>query len=1526
MSVNAGEVVGVLDLEYLWGKKLDRANKDTTKFTNKTKKNFSSVNRAAKNLFAGFTAAAVVSGLSAASAAAVDYNESLLQMETLVGVQRTQAQQWKGDLLDLAGTVGVVPQQLAEGMFFVTSAGLRGSEALDTLEASAQASALGLGNVIGVVDAATSAVNAYGFENLSAADATNVLFETVREGKTSADQLAPSLGKVIGLASQMQVEFGEVGGFVAAYTRTSGDAADATTALNALFTSFLSDSPDVIAAYDDLGFSIEDVRASIANDGLADTLVELTRRVRQQATSDVEAAAALRKIIPEARAVKGILAVTGEQSETYVGISDRVSDSVNEQADAWKTLQERSDKLKLDNAIAQLEGVKIRVGGAVTPILIAGAGALDTYTKAIEDLYGALKDLLDDPLSIFLSDIQDLFRFNIVGLSETWGQFGNAMDDVPWEETGEGADYLAQAIANMEAPIAEVTTKAKQLSISYADIKKAQLAKELNDQAKAWHELLGEASPGINVLRDIAEQQYNAAAAAEAHQLALDNLLEKVSASLRRAAKLRDELADRAAGFIDSLEELPAVNDGSFFGIDMAGVIAEAEARQKEWTEESKATAEAQKQGALQAQAWGDYIANAGFALADFGAQLFDIESSAGRLINAFASIGQLIGDAVAGSRSWGDAISQAVGVLGSSGVLGSTGSSIAQGAATGAQIGGIYGAIIGAFVGWAADAMDKTEQAFADGATHAQGIIANDAFGEYYEEVDSITQTIQNEFNGILELFGAQVANFNTFGVLLREGSQGISVAINDDWTNFGDDIQGAIDHAVTMLVRQADFIGLSPEAEAALERFAGNTLEELRSYVSRLFEVENLHIPQATQQLTAEFDRYMALLREFPTHAGNILNAATGTFQSEYNALFNIQEDARAIRLAEIEALKAATLVKISELEVIHAGATVALEAAKARAEGVKTEAQLVETLAQVGEGYAKVMGGVAQATGIAAQFMGLSVEQLASLVAATAAALEALEKLDFSDDAIQRALNSIPSIGSVAVSTAADYTDSLQSMILQLQAGDDPLAQFKLRMMGIDEQIAQSNLTLEEEQRLRGLLHQQFLDQQQQREQARLDEIATIHNEWQATLNASVAGGEWVNKINDIITAHQAEVDRLLELEDTTYDAADAAAVLEAQLQTVVDSALNELNGSLGFLQGAIDLIPNPAARIALQEKIAEAQAQFWLLEFLSREAAIRGMLLQLEAQGLLTKELEELGDDVLELFDGVGDHLDDIVDAMGDVADQLDNVTVGGVGGSGVLGVGDVPFPDLLPSAIAGGIPNIFALLEQLAQLQGQSQGLSQAEILLGLFEQYAPFLEAFGVNLEDVTAQLEDLIDASGGAAASLQDLLFGGSDLSGASARLQYEAQLPGILSLFAAANAGDASAEAELAQVLPSFLQLAQSALLGEYASFFANLQQLGAGFLPGPNTTNDSQDGGNLGSFGVLPFQSPVAIPGLNINQSNNQSPVIERLERIETAILGLHRDHNRVGDKLIEAQEDVPLRIGKLAESIELTHRTS
>ena len=242
-----------------------------------------------------------------------DYEASISKVVGLVGVASEQTDKWAKDILKLAPKVAKAPAELADALFFVTSAGIRGAEAMEVLEISAKASAAGLGETKTVADLVTSAMNAYGKDVLAAAEATDILVTTVREGKAEAADLAAVMGFVLPVASSMGVAFGEVGAAMAGMTRTGTPAAVAATQLRQILNSLLAPSNAAEDALIGMKTSSAELRQTIKEDGLLKALMDIKKLIGEDA-------AAMAQVFPNIRALSGVLDLMGNNMADNVKI------------------------------------------------------------------------------------------------------------------------------------------------------------------------------------------------------------------------------------------------------------------------------------------------------------------------------------------------------------------------------------------------------------------------------------------------------------------------------------------------------------------------------------------------------------------------------------------------------------------------------------------------------------------------------------------------------------------------------------------------------------------------------------------------------------------------------------------------------------------------------------------------------------------------------------------------------------------------------------------------------------------------------------------------------------------------------------------------------------------------------------------------------------------------------------------------------------------------------------------------------
>ena len=335
--------------------------------------------KAGKNLSLKLTAPIVAIG-GAAFKMSMDFETSMSKIVGLVGIAADEVEAWEGQVKELAGTYGKSAGEAADALFFITSAGLRGADATNTLEAALKASAVGLGDVTTIADLATSAMNAYGSAVLPASAATDVMVAAVREGKLEASELAGSMGKVLPIASAMGVRFDEVGATFAALSRTGTGASEAATQLRGILGALLKPTADAEKQLSELGLSSSDLRKQIGEQGLFSTLQTLT-----SAFGDNETAQA--RVFGNVRALAGVMDLMGANVETTEQIFNNMTTTTGDLDKAFEVTAETTG-FKLQQAFAQTKIALMEFGDMIAPVVARVADAI----KGLTDRFTAMDD------------------------------------------------------------------------------------------------------------------------------------------------------------------------------------------------------------------------------------------------------------------------------------------------------------------------------------------------------------------------------------------------------------------------------------------------------------------------------------------------------------------------------------------------------------------------------------------------------------------------------------------------------------------------------------------------------------------------------------------------------------------------------------------------------------------------------------------------------------------------------------------------------------------------------------------------------------------------------------------------------------------------------------------------------------------------------------------------------------------------------------------------------------------------------
>jgi TP901 family phage tail tape measure protein len=354
-----------------------------TEFDDKAIKKFStSMTSLGKNLTKTVTLPILAIG-AAAVKMSMDFETSMGKITGLVGVAADQTKLMGDEAIQMASKYGKSATEAANALFFITSAGLRGRDAMDVLESSLKASAIGLGDTATIADVLTSAVNAYGSDVLSSAKATDILVAAVREGKLEASELAGSIGSVLPVSSALGVGLGDVAGAMAALSRTGTNAATAATQLRGILFGILKPTSQANEELKKYGLSAQGLRQQLREQGLLATLKTLTGTLGDNEES-------IAKVFGNVRALSGLMDLMGANVESTEAIFKATNNTLGDTDAAMAVIAETSG-FKMNVAINTLKNSLISFGDIIGPAVTKAADFVRVLAERFSNLDAATK-------------------------------------------------------------------------------------------------------------------------------------------------------------------------------------------------------------------------------------------------------------------------------------------------------------------------------------------------------------------------------------------------------------------------------------------------------------------------------------------------------------------------------------------------------------------------------------------------------------------------------------------------------------------------------------------------------------------------------------------------------------------------------------------------------------------------------------------------------------------------------------------------------------------------------------------------------------------------------------------------------------------------------------------------------------------------------------------------------------------------------------------------------------------------------
>lgn len=246
--------------------------------------------------------------------AAAEFQEGMANISTLLdGDVKTRISELGKNIKKLQTATGMSAQVLQEGLYQVISAFGDTADSAKILETASKGAAAGNATVTDSVNLLSAVTKGYGDTSSEAAQkASDLAFLTVKLGQTTFPELAASMGKVIPLAGSLKVSQEELFGAMATLTGVTGNTAEVSTQLRAVFQSLMKPSKDMQKSLESMGFSTG--AAALESLGLQGVLSGL-----KESTNNNEVA--FSNLFSSVEAGTAVLALTGTQAENFVNKS-----------------------------------------------------------------------------------------------------------------------------------------------------------------------------------------------------------------------------------------------------------------------------------------------------------------------------------------------------------------------------------------------------------------------------------------------------------------------------------------------------------------------------------------------------------------------------------------------------------------------------------------------------------------------------------------------------------------------------------------------------------------------------------------------------------------------------------------------------------------------------------------------------------------------------------------------------------------------------------------------------------------------------------------------------------------------------------------------------------------------------------------------------------------------------------------------------------------------------------------------------
>lgn len=290
-----------------------------------------------------------------------NFEQGMNEVFTLLpGISKKAMDEMSKQALQVSKELGVMPEETVPALYQALSAGVPQKNVFDFMRVAGKAAIGGVTSLETAVDGLSTVVNTYGIENISAQKAADLMFTTVKLGKTNFEELSGALYNVLPIAKSAGVNFETVSAAMATLTAKGVPTAQATTQLRAAIQSLGAPTKRQRSFMESLGINVDSLKTTLKGPGgLTKAMQMLTTAV----DGDMEA---LRKMLGSVEAVQAVLGLTANPKD-FAAALEQMGVSAGAANDAFDQMDKGFLK-SLEKMLAALKVVMIGFGKTLMPL------------------------------------------------------------------------------------------------------------------------------------------------------------------------------------------------------------------------------------------------------------------------------------------------------------------------------------------------------------------------------------------------------------------------------------------------------------------------------------------------------------------------------------------------------------------------------------------------------------------------------------------------------------------------------------------------------------------------------------------------------------------------------------------------------------------------------------------------------------------------------------------------------------------------------------------------------------------------------------------------------------------------------------------------------------------------------------------------------------------------------------------------------------------------------------------------------